>query len=147
VTYRSLTLRGLAPGRGDTQLEPQRCQRGAGTGPPHLHDGVPVRERARTAHHFHLLIHNAAAPVPPLLVARPDAEAAGQARDVEHGRRRGRATLAGREQEPRRRTDGPRPALRSRGHPRARSLLRELLLSVVADAAARTLMSPDGCTR
>lgn len=101
------TLAELAPGRGNAQLDPQRRhRRGAESRPaPPQHDGVPLRERerARAAHHFQLLLLPT---MLPLLVARLDAEAAGQpgcverqVHHVEH-RRRSSARLAGREQEP-----------------------------------------------
>jgi len=90
---------------------------------------MPSRERERASaadHSQHLLLVPvvAVSPAPPrLLVARLDAEAAGQpgaaverqVHRVEH-RRRG-APLARREQKPRGRADGPRRALRPRRHP------------------------------
>lgn len=138
--------RRLTPSRGNAELKEQRRRRGARAGPLPPQDAMPSGERERAGaagHSQHLLVAVVpASPAPPrLLVARLDAEAAGQAgaaverqvHRVEH-RRRG-APLARREQKPRCRADGPRRALRPRRHPvvehqRARSspVLLDLLL-------------------
>jgi len=144
---RSLTLSSrLTPSRGNADIKKQRRRRGARAGPQPPQDGMPSRERERTSaagHSQHLILPVVpASPAPPrLLVARLDAEAAGQpgsaverqVHRVEH-RRRG-APLARREQKPRGRADGRRRALRPRRHPvvehqRARSspALLDLLL-------------------